>query len=63
MFDKYLVKVGSYLVENLELLSKHRKKERIILLSSNPFRIVTAITSGFQVIPIIPFETLHRNDF
>lgn len=34
-----------------------------MLLSSNPFRLVSAITSGFQVIPIIPFESLHQNDF
>lgn len=60
---KYIIKVNNYEFENLELLSKYRNKDKIILLSSNPFRIVTALTNGFQAIPVLPFESLHQNDF
>ena len=32
-------------------------------MSSDPFRIITAIQSGISTIPIIQYETFYRDDF
>jgi hypothetical protein len=40
-------------IENLLVLTKNRLKENLIFISSNPFRIITAMKGGFLTIPII----------
>lgn len=50
-------------IENLMVLTKNRSKENLIFISSNPFRIVTAIKYGFLTIPVIQFESFYRDDF
>jgi hypothetical protein len=63
MHQKYFVKVNDFFVENLEYLLRHRSKDKIILLSSNPFRIITAKSEGYLVMPVLPFESFYRDDF
>jgi len=50
-------------IENLLVLTRNRLKENLIFISSNPFRIVTAIKCGFFTIPVIQFEASTANDF
>ena len=50
-------------IENLLVLTKNRLKENLIFISSNPFRIITAMKGGFLTIPIIQFESFYRDDF
>jgi len=51
------------LVENLEVLTRFRSNEKIYLLSSNPLKIVAAVSQGFSVIPVTPFQNLNENDY
>ena len=50
-------------IENLLVLNKNRPKDNLIFISSNPFRIVTAIKYGFLTIPVIQFESFYRDDY
>ena len=50
-------------IENLLVLTKNRPKDNLIFISSNPFRIVTAIKYGFLTIPVIQFESFYRDDY
>ena len=50
----YLEEKNEYL-ENFLLLTHNRKPEYIFLISSNSFRIVSAMDQGFCAIPIIKF--------
>jgi hypothetical protein len=45
------------------VLTKNRPKDNLIFISSNPFRIVTAIKYGFLTIPVIQFESFYRDDY
>lgn len=65
IFDKYYIplKDKQCYIENLMILTKNRKLDDILLLSSDPFRIVAARSQGFLVIPILPYETFYTNDF
>ena len=47
------IKESNFWIENLMVLNKNRSKELLILMSSDPFRIVTAIQGGYSVIPIV----------
>ena len=50
-------------VENLQILLQFRLKDDIIMVSSNPQRIVVAKSQGFSVVPIIPYERFYRDDY
>ena len=50
-------------IENLQLLLRNRTRQDIIVLSSNPLRVVAAIHQGFVTIPIIPQDVVLRSDF
>jgi len=50
-------------VENLLLLTKNRKKEDLIYISSNPFRIITALNDGYLTIPLIQYECQGRSEY
>ena len=56
----YFDELNGY-VENYHILMKNRQKERIYVLSSNTFRLVTAMHQGFQAIPITKFN--DENDY
>jgi len=49
-------------IENLLVLTRNRLKENLIFISSNPFRIVTAIKLNFLTIPVVQYE-LTKTDF
>lgn len=48
----YIEEVDKW-VENLLVLTKNRGKQNLIFMSSDPFRIVAAISQGFNTIPIV----------
>ena len=58
----YMKECDQY-IENLNLLLFNRKKEDIIFISSNSFRIITAIKEGFITIPVLQYETCHCHDY
>ena len=41
--SEYHEKINDYAVENLEILTYHRKKEKIYLVSSSPMKIASSI--------------------
>ena len=45
------------------VLTKNRAKENLIFISSNPFRIVTAMKMGVYTIPVIQYQSFYRDDF
>ena len=50
-------------VENLFIILNGGKKERIVFLSSNTFSIMTALSMGFNTIPIVLFESHSGDDY
>ena len=58
-----LIEAYGFGVENLQILLQFRLKDDIIMVSSNPQRIVVAKSQGFSVVPIIPYERFYRDDY
>jgi hypothetical protein len=64
IFFSFLVSETNYVhvaeaneyIENLYLLTKNRNVHDIFLITSNQFRIVQAMDSGFCAIPVIKFQ-------
>jgi hypothetical protein len=50
-------------VENFRIFLSNRKKEDLIFISSNPFRIVVAKSQKIFAVPVLPFENFYRDDF
>ena len=46
----------------IENLSGFFQKDNLILVSSNPLRIIAAINQDFMTIPVLPFETFYKDD-
>jgi hypothetical protein len=51
------------LVENLQLLLGNRSKKQIFFLSASPHRMMTAVSQGFAVIPIVPCQIFLPGDY
>jgi len=60
--QEHYIKFGGRHIENLDILLKNRRKDKIIFLSSNNFRIVAAMSQDFLSIPIAPYENLENDD-
>jgi len=71
IYFQFIIHQGQYIylkdhneyIENLLLLTKNRKIENIILISSNAFRIIAALKSGFFTIPVIPYQSFCKDDY
>lgn len=52
-------------VENFLLLTKNRIKEDLIYISSNPLKLITALSMQINVLPVAPFEsnTATNNEY
>ena len=50
-------------VENLLVLTKNRRKDNLIFISSNPARIMAAVRGGFLAVPVLQYEVFYRDDF
>lgn len=58
----YLKEIDEHL-ENLFLLTDNRNISDIFLISSNQFRIITAIEHSFCAIPVTKFQCFMQSDF
>lgn len=61
--DTNFLKIKDKSVDNLFLLTSNRKAHEIFLITSDQFRIVTAMDCGFCSIPVIKFQPFMQNDF
>lgn len=43
-------------VENYLILTKNRKKQNLIYISGNPYRLISAFSEDVLVLPVIPFN-------
>ena len=50
-------------IDNLVLLLKNRRPSEIFMITSDQFRIVTAMDCGFCSIPVTKFQCFMQNDF
>jgi hypothetical protein len=58
----HIAEVDEY-IGNLQLLATNRRAADIFLITSNQFRIVHCMDSGFCAIPVVKFQCFMQSDY